>query len=415
MKPLIAYLAPEIPAIASPYVYREILALRKKGFDVQPVSVYSPSEPETGETAGSLSSETVRLYEMGILSFLLAAFICKLLHPVRYARTFFMLLIDMFHVGFFSRRSADLLYRFLAATRLARIMENHGCRHLHAYFADVPTDIAMYAAPLAAVSFSFTSRSSDLYEEKTLLARKVSRSAKAVTISEYNRNLMISLGVDEGKIAVIHSGVDFTRFGGSKSTRCAAVSTYPVIGSLGRLVEKKGFDILIRTANLMVREGLKFRIEIAGDGPWKDRLEQMVRYAGVFDRVTFIGAISNDLVPAWLAQLDLFVLACQIDGNGEMDCIPLPLVEALAAKVPVVSTRLTAIPELIESGVSGILVRYSDPVALAEAAWSIIDNEDVKKSYIEAGRRKVEAEYSEDTNIDKLAALLAEIITQGLR
>ncbi|MEI6306709.1 MAG: glycosyltransferase [Deltaproteobacteria bacterium] len=321
-----------------------------------------------------------------------------------------MLLDDMIHVGFFTKRSATLAFHFLIAARLSLIMERHCCRHLHAHFADAPTDIAMYAARLADISFSFTARSSDLFKEEALIIRKVARSAKAITISNYNRNLMITQGADGDKIVVIHSGVDCLRFGSRESRKERSGPMPLLIGSIGRLIEKKGFGTLIQAANLLVREGMKFRIEIVGEGPWKAKLEQLIRYAGVFDRITFIGSMPNNLVPAWLAKLDIFVLACRIDSNGDMDSIPMPLIEAMAASVPVVSTNISAIPELIENGVSGLLARSDDPSSLSEAIWSILDDTDLQYRCINAACQKVKKDFSEDTNVEKLACLFKEII-----
>ena len=109
MNATIAYLAPEIPALSAPFVYREILALRNKGFDVLPVSIHPPTEQADEDTVLSLA-ETVKLYNMGIFSFLIAAVICKFRHPIRYIRTALMLLDDMIHVGFFTKRSATLAF-----------------------------------------------------------------------------------------------------------------------------------------------------------------------------------------------------------------------------------------------------------------------------------------------------------------
>jgi len=408
MKQCIAYLAPEIPALSATFVYHEILALREKGFDVLPVSVHSPASPATEECARALAAETIQLYPQGTASFLAAAVYFKLRHPLRYLSAACMLLGDMAKIGFFSRAAAGLIYRFLAGARLARILETHGCRHLHVHFAHVPTDIAMYAALLANITFSFTSHANDLFERGWLLKEKVARSAQAMTISEYNRRFLKSQGADGTKIAIVRCGVDIRRFDGRITGLPKHVA---VIGSLGRLVEKKGFDTLIAAAGILSRSGIQFRIEIAGNGPQKAELLKQAGQEGVADRITFLGPVANDTVPEWLSGLNQFVLACRVDSNGDMDGIPVALMESMAAGIPVVSTTVSAIPELIETETSGLIVPPADPQALADAICRLLDSTDIRSRCIAGGRRKVAEEFSEEVNADKLSQLFKFILS----
>lgn len=411
MKPVIAYLAPEIPALSATFVYHEILALRDKGFAVLPVSVHPPAARATEPEAAALAEETVQLYPLGVWSFLAAAAACKMLHPLRYFSAACLLLGDMARLGFFSRASAGLLYRFLAGARLARILERHGCRHLHVHFAHVPTDIAMYGAKLAGITYSFTSHANDLFERGWLLKEKVARSARAMTISEYNRRFLVSQGAERAKIEIVRCGVDSSRFRGTVDR--SGTDSPPFIGSLGRLVEKKGFDTLIRAAGILRRQGRQFRLEIAGDGPLFGELQALAEQEGVTENVTFLGPVSNDRVPAWLAGLDLFVLACRVDANGDMDGIPVALMESMAAGVPVVSTTVSAIPELIEDGVSGLLAPPADAAAVAERIGLLLDDRELRSRCSAGGRQKIGQEFSEEANAKKLAQLFKSILTRS--
>ena len=419
----IAYLAPEIPALSATFVYHEILALREKGYEVLPVSVHPPAAAATEQCATLLAKETLQLYPMGTVSFLAAAIYCNLRHPLRYLSAAGMLLSDMIAVGIFSRAAAGLLYRFLAAARLAGILEEHGCRHLHVHFAHVPTDIAMYAARLAGITFSFTSHANDLFERGWLLKEKVARSAQAMTISEYNRRFLRAQGADGAKIAIVRCGVDIGRFDDRiKATnpihppdlpplRGGVDSAIPVIGSLGRLVEKKGFDTLIAAAGILFKNGRIFRIEIAGDGPLKAELLKQAEQEGVADRITFLGPVANDTVPRWLCGLNQFVLACRVDSNGDMDGIPVALMESMAAAIPVISTTVSAIPELLEHETSGLIVPPADPQALADAIARLFDCAELRNRCIAGGRLKVEGEFSEEVNAEKLSQLFQSILS----
>lgn len=414
MKPHIAYLAPEIPALSATFVYHEILALREKGFDVLPVSVHPPAPPATEKCASMLAADTIQLYPHGTVSFLAAAVYCKLRHPIRYLSAAVMLLRDMAAVRFFSRDAAGLVYRFLAGARLARILEKHGCRHLHVHFAHVPTDIAMYAARLANITFSFTSHANDLFERGWLLKEKVARSAQAMTISEYNRRFLVSQGANGKKITIVRCGVDIGRFDDKIRSNDVVDHAAPVIGSLGRLVEKKGFDTLIAAAGILIRRGKKFRIEIAGDGPLKADLLKQAEHEGVADRVNFSGAVANDTVPGWLKGLNQFVLACRVDSNGDMDGIPVALMEAMAAGIPVISTTVSAIPELVENEISGLIVPPANPQALADAISCLLDSTDIRSRCVSGGRRRVADEFSEEVNAEKLSQIFNSILT-GLK
>ncbi|MEI7816336.1 MAG: glycosyltransferase [Desulfuromonadales bacterium] len=423
MKPRIAYLAPEIPALSATFVYHEILALREKGFDVLSISVHPPASPATEECARALAAETIQLYSQGAASFLTAAVICKILHPIRYFFTVCMLLGDMKKVGFFGRASAGLLYRFLAATRLARILGKNGCRHLHVHFAHVPTDIAMYAASLAGITFSFTSHANDLFERGWLLKEKVFRAAQAMTISKFNRRFLVLQGAKDEKIAIVRCGVDIERFDDRinrlKLSVLNALNDVPkkdvaecafVIGSLGRLVEKKGFDTLVAAAGILHRSGKDFRIEIAGDGPLKADLLKQAEQEGVSGCIEFLGPMANDTVPGWLCGLNQFVLACRVDSNGDMDGIPVALMESMAAGIPVISTDVSAIPELVENEISGLIVPPADPQSLADAIIRLLEN-DIRNRCITGGRLKVEGEFSEEANAEKLSQLFKSILS----
>ena len=404
MKAPIAYLAPEIPALSATFVYHEILALQKRGIRIVPISVLTPAVPACEQEARQLAQETIHLYASGVVSFVAALATCALLSPIRTAAALQLLIADIISVGLFSRSAAGLVYRFLAAARLARILEQYRCCHLHAHFAHVPTDIAMYAARLAGIGFSFTSHANDLFERGWLLKEKVERSLAAVTISNFNRLFLERRGARPDRIKIIRCGVDKVL---SSAIRVDSVA--PRIASLGRLVEKKGFDTLLLAAAILVRRGRIFTLEIAGSGPLQQELQECARREGLDEIVTFSGAIANDKVPEWLATIDLFVMACKQDKNGDMDGIPVVLMEAMAAGVPVISTTVSAIPELIQHGESGLLAPPDDAAAVAAQIERMLDDTELRQRCIAGGLTMTGGEFSQELNIDRLARLFASL------
>ncbi len=400
----IAYLAPEIPALSATFVYNEILALQERGYDVVTLSVHQPSAAVLESRLEAMLVATHYLYRKGLADFILAALSILRATPRTFCRTFCMALCDATTLGLWSRTGLGLLYRFLVACRVACILRQKKCRHLHAHFAHVPTDIAMYAASLVGTPFSFTSHANDLFERGYLLSEKIARCTFAVTISEFNKNFMVAQGGERAKINIVRCGVDSTRF--FPAPPGFASPPYS-IGAIGRMVEKKGFDTLLHAAALLQSSEVDFRLTIAGGGPLEHELRATADRLGLTGRVVFSGPMTNKQVPDWLRSLDLFVLPCQQDANGDMDGIPVVLMEAMAAGIPVVSTRISGLPELIEHGYEGLLVEPRSPEALAAAITQLLFSDEFRISFSRNGRLKVLFEFDTEANIQRLIKLLS--------
>lgn len=399
----IAYLAPEIPALSATFVYNEILALQERGYEVVSISVHVPASMALESRAEALRVATHYLYRKGLANFILAAFSQLCAAPRNFFRTINTALHDAATVGLCSRTALGLLYRFLAACRVASILRQESCLHLHAHFAHVPTDIAMYAASLGGVSFSFTAHANDLFERVYLLSEKIDRSAFAATISEFNRDYMVAKEGNREKIHVVRCGIDSAQFSPAPPR---PVSPPYLIGTIGRMVEKKGFDILLQAAALLQGDGVDFRLTIAGSGPLEHDLRATTELLGLTSRVEFPGTMANEQVPTWLRSLDLFVLPCQQDANGDMDGIPVVLMEAMASGIPVVSSRISGLPELISHGDEGLLVEPQAPEALAAAITQLLFNDELRVSFSRNGRLKIMRYFDAKVNIDRLIRIL---------
>jgi len=403
----IAYLAPEIPALSATFVYNEILRLEKSGCQIVPLSVHQPHSPAREGALANLESRTEYLYRTSRGTMLRDNLYLLVRHPIRYLRVLASAVGDAWRAGLLNRIGLGLIYRFIVAARVARILQQQGCEHLHVHFAHIPTDIAMYAAGMAAIPFSFTAHANDLFERGWLLAQKVQRAKFAVTISEYNRQFLIGQGGSEHKIHVVRCGVDPGAFA---DDRGRAASPIPKIGTLGRMVEKKGFDDLIRACGLLSERKIAFNLEIAGDGPLQSDLQKLAGDGDLAKRVNFIGPLAHDRVPGWLQGLDLFVLACKKDRNGDMDGIPVVLMEAMLAGVPVISCRISGIPELIEDGKSGLLAEPANPGDLAEAIARLLSDDTLAHNFRKNAVDKIQAEFKLSDNVAALNNLFREVV-----
>lgn len=403
MKDKIAYLAPEIPALSATFVTGELLEMETQGFSVLPISVHRPTSPATGREAERLGRVTCYLYDQSGFSLFWSHLKRVATRPVRYAKSINILVRDLVRVGPFSRTAAGLCYRWARASHLADILDANRCEHLHTHFAHIPTDLAMYASIMGGVPFSFTAHANDLFERAWLLKEKVSRAAFAATISEFNLRYLISRGAPEEAIHVMRCGVDPSLF---EARPPKELATPPLLGSIGRMVEKKGFHQLIKACAILKRQGIAFHLEMAGHGPMKEALQQRVLDLGLSAEVTFKGALPHTEVPGWLTGLDAFVLPCRRDDQGDMDGIPVVLMEAMASGVPVVSTAISGIPELIDDGTTGLLCEPDNEDDLAESLKLLLAHPDLRKSLAENGRGKVEAEFHQGANTAALARLI---------
>jgi glycosyltransferase involved in cell wall biosynthesis len=279
----IAYLAPEIPALSATFVYNEILRLEESGCQIVPLSVHVPLSAAREQIIDDLRNRTYYLYRTPKSRMLMAHLGVMIRRPVNYFSAFWMMLFDAVKMGLINRIGLGLFYRFFVAGQVARILLEEQCRHLHVHFAHIPADIAMYASKISGIPFSFTAHANDLFERGWLLDKKVRRARFVATISEYNRQFLSQKGAAEDKIHVIRCGVDHKAF---RAGNVRASNAIPKIGTLGRMVEKKGIDDLIRACKILKDQNIAFHLEavrIAGAGQRRESFG-----AGAFHRA--IGA-----------------------------------------------------------------------------------------------------------------------------
>jgi glycosyltransferase involved in cell wall biosynthesis len=399
----VAYLAPEIPALSATFVYKEIQTLEEQGVEVIPFSIHKPINEASEKELQALKEKTVYVYQSSAFKILWIHLFLILTTPINYISCCFMLFGDMLKLGLVSRKSFGMLYRFFYAAKIALQLKKSDCKHLHVHFAHVPTDVAMYATKMVGGSFSVTAHANDLFERGWLLKQKVERSSFFGTISEFNKRFLENQGIDVEKVRVIRCGVDEQQF----SPREFKAPKKPFkIGMVGRLVEKKGVDTLIDAAKLVIDSGVEIKVEIAGSGPLESELKQQSA-SNKFndDVVSFVGALPHDQVVDFIKSLDAFVLPCKKDKHGDMDGIPVVLMEAMLSGVPVISTKLSGIPELIDDKNTGLLVPPNNVEALSEAIIDIYSNQQQTKKMVAKAIDKVRNEFSIHINSERLKAL----------
>ncbi|HMB67855.1 MAG TPA: glycosyltransferase [bacterium] len=399
----IAYIMSRFPKVTETFILYEILALEARGVpvDVHPL-LREKTEVVHPEAARLL--RRIRFHPFVSLPILASNLRFLTRRPFAYLRALFDVLAGTFgSLNFF----VGALGVFPKSVRFAEEMQRAGVTHVHAHFATHPTVAALIIHRLTGIPFSFTVHGHDLHVEKRMLDRKVREAAFVISISEYNRRTMVDCCGEwaRDKIRIVHCGVDPEVF----AYRRRPPHDGPLrLLNIGRFDEVKGHEYLVDACASLEERGVDFRCDIVGGGPRRERIRERIERAGLADRVRILGARPRPEVARLVAEADVFVLPSVMAANGEREGIPVALMEAMIAGLPVVSSVLSGIPELVTSGESGLLVPPRDAAALADALERLARDPELRARLGAAGRAKVEAEFDLAANVDRLTRLLLE-------
>jgi len=330
--------------------------------------------------------------------------------PLAYAKVF----LECFAMSFQYRNSffewpREVFFKeFLQAGYIANAaIESGQIQHLHAHFCHGSTTIAMFASRMSGIPFSFTAHAKDIYLQElnpgNLLRKKMRRAEFLVTCTGANEEHLQRLAPKGTKIYKIYHGLDTQLFANSaQDSPIISDEKVPVVLSVGRLVEKKGFDFLIKACAILKERGRRFQCQIVGGGDgYTETLVQLIKELGLEDTVNLHGAVTQEELRDIYQQATLFALPCLVVDNGDRDGIPNVLVEAMAMRVPVISTDISGIPELIDNNVNGLLVPEKNALAMADAIEKLLINPALRQQLGDAGRARVCQDFdSQVTTLD---------------
>ena len=293
---------------------------------------------------------------------------------------------------------------FPKSVRFADEMRRRGVTHVHAHFATHPALAAFIVHRLTGIPFSFTAHGSDLHVERRMLDAKVEAAAFAVTVSAYNREVIVRECGEQvrDKVRVVHCGVDPEVFRPGGHGRGVGVFRLVCVASFE---EVKGHRYLVDACRLLRGRGVDFECDLVGEGPLRRAVEARAEAAGLAGRFRFHGGLPRPRVVQLLADADAAVLASHPTRGGKREGIPVALMEAMAAGLPVVATEISGIPELVQAGLTGFLVPSGDPVALADALERLAADAALRARMGKAGRAKVEREFNLRANTASLVRL----------
>jgi len=409
-KPLrLVYIIGTYPLLTMTYVDREIRLLRQWGVDLQVLAVrrQDASIPISADQRGALQEGIIYLLPVDWVGFVISQFYFAVLRPQRYFKTLIYLLTRPHPRGearYLTPRFMTFLH-FIEGVYAAYLLRGRQFEELHAHTADRAATIALVVGRLLDKPYSLSIHAGhDIFVNPVLLAEKIMGARHIVTCTAYNKTYLENIiGQDlSHKMSHIHHGLDLTEYQPQPSVS----NGRPKILSVGRLSEKKGLVHLIRACRILKNQEYDFTCHIVGEGPQRPELRDLIRQLSLEDTVILHGALPYEEVIENYRQATLFVLPCIKSKDGDMDGIPNVLAEAMAMQLPVVSTDISGIPELVDNQVNGLLVRSGDDDALATAMARLLDDPALREKLAQNGRQSIGDTFDINRNVRKFAATL---------
>lgn len=397
--PSFAYLFERFPAFTQTFCYREVTEVVRKGVDVaiysiRPAEGEVPIPPTVSERIQYLPDPA--FLKDHVQKQLDAGSLPKLARQALTAKV---------------RRDTA---RLREALWLGPQLQKEGISHLHAHFAGIASRTAYWIKQLYGISYSFTGHANDIFEESDFpitTTDLIRQAAFVVTETNYSRDWLKEHSPEHAeKIYRVYNGIDIDMESPSPKAEAPARedARKAQILSVGRLIEKKGHRYLIEACALLRDRGVDFAGTIIGDGPLRESLQAQIESLALGDRIRLTGALPFEEVRALFRCADVFALSCSPEADGGMDNFPTVIIEAMLHGVPVISTRLAGVPEMVEEKVTGVLLEESDSSALAEALETLINDRERSRAMGAAGYQRVSERFSVAVTSQELLDLITK-------
>lgn len=408
----IAVVVKGYPRLSETFIAQEILGLERRGIGQLIVALRQPYDPFIHEVHRQISAEVLYLPEYVKDD------------PARVARAkrwaarqpTYQAAHALFMADFAREPNANRQRRWAQACVFAHELPQDVV-WIHTHYLHTPCSVSRYAAHLSGRGWSFSAHAKDIWtSEEWDLRVKLDDAAWGVTCTRVNLDHLRSLSAQPDKLELVYHGLDFSPFPSRKAYGAGdGRENGPVrLLSVGRAVEKKGYDDLLR-ALARLPAGLDWHFEHIGGGEQAKRLAELAQSLGVSDRVTWHGARPREDVIAAAGRADLFVLASKVAKSGDRDGLPNVLMEAQATGLCCLATDVSAIPELIRDGETGALVPPGDVAALSAALAELIGDPARRERLGRAASSDVRRRFSTDPGIDRLAARFAPLLQDRAR
>ena len=418
----IAYILRSYPRLSQTFIVNEILALEQLGLNLHLFAITNPHEPIVQAQVAQVRAPVEYLEESANRersAVLVEHAWAEQQAPESYAEArSYVEQRDDLDDGY---TNASRFECFDYAVHLAGLLERERragrpIDHLHAHFAHDPTLIALLVHMLTGVSFSFTAHARDLVQiPPRALIERIAQATIMLTCSGTNTDYVNDVVPEplRAKVRLIHHGVNLDGFQPGVETQNLA--SLPLILSVGRLVEKKGFPDLIAACARLKQAGRRFLCAIYGEGPLHGQLSALIERLDLADCVTLAGERGQaELIPIF-QRAAIFALAPFVTEDNDRDGIPNVLVEAMACGLPVVSTAVAGIPELVRHGENGLMVSPRDVPALAGALAALLDDQPGRERMGASARATVVAHFDLRAAARQIAALFEQAVVDRAR
>ena len=390
---LFAYLFERFPSFGQTFCYREVAELYRQGITPPIFSIRNPKDEPPQDWDTRIVRDVHYLpEEKELLEEVQRASKKRRLSPAVIAA------LDEWG------RRTDFL-RLYQAVYVGLRLQDLGIDHVHAHFAGMAARTAFWIAKFFPITFSFTAHANDIFAPGNFeigLEKLIQTARLIITETDYSEKFLRERFPEHAdRIHRIYNGLNLAEFRHANFS-----SDPPMIVAIGRLIAKKGFANLIRACALLVEHGRPFRCEIFGDGPLESQLRGQVEESGLQEFVQLPGPKPQHELRERLARASVFVLPSVPEAEGGMDNLPTVIMEAMATGLPVVSTRIGGIPEMVIDNETGFLMRPGDPVALADAIEKVINDRSLGQKLGQAGHGRAQKLFSIEKNVRDLCALL---------
>lgn len=400
------------PELHETFILRELVALEKRGLQFDIYSLQFPRDPITIDDAIRLSEERTsygKLISVASLSAFVKTLITK---PIK-------TLSAIGKVVWHGRDRPKDVVKNLAILPLTlqfhQMGSERGITHWHGHWANIPTTACWFLQQIHGVTWSAAIHGEDIFSANKFLSYKLDDAEFSVVCSGYFCNhLKTEIGLQQPEdIHLNYHGLDprVMERSGERTFNARDENARLKVVSIGRLVPTKGHDVLIKACALLKhKHNVDLELQLIGSGPIDDELQALAEAENISDAIHFRGGLAFEDVLSTLEQADMFCLAPRLIPGHPPDGIPNVIAEAMALRVPVVSTRVSAIPELLETGKTGQLVEVDDVEGFANAMLMLANDESLAKSISDAGFTKVAQLFNQQKNIDELIALFKRYV-----
>ncbi|MGC7589594.1 glycosyltransferase [Bisgaard Taxon 46] len=399
LKPMyIGYVLKRYPRFSETFVVNEILAHERAGIKIDIFALGPVMETHFQDGISQVRAPVSRLTD-----------------KQRNTETFWALLNEGFtKLSNFApklEKAKGTVHEVAQSVLLALEIKKRGIQHLHAHFGTQATTVARQAAIFADITYTFTAHAKDIYfqyEESTELGQKMRDASATVTVSDYNLAYLREQYGNDAKSAVrIYNGMDLRKFPYQPFTQ----NNHHIL-SVGRLVAKKGFSVLLDALAILKQRGVSMRCTLVGDGGLRGQLLEQIERLNIQDVIDMVGPMPQPEIIKFMKSANMMIAPSVISEDGDRDGLPTVLLESMALGTPVISTQVAGIPELVQDGVTGLCVPPNDPEALADAIERLLDDPELCKTLSLNSRALIEREYDEDKNVAVLQQLFSAAINK---